>query len=428
MSQLRVLRVFHAGRSAAQRRRERALVAAGVDLTLLVPASWAAAGSEGGELGEEAFDVRELAVRRSGDVVRHVYADAGAVARLVSEVAPDVVDIHEEPFSSVTRQLLRLLDPAVPVLTYSAQNLDKRWPPPFHHWERTAFERLQGIYPCSRQVASVLRGKGFTGPLPVIPLGTDLELFRAGTQRHDDAEWQLCLLGRMEEYKGVLDAVQVLAAVQRERPARLLLVGDGPAIGPAKALAAELGVGDRLTHVAWCSQEQLASRLRATHVVLVPSRATRTWTEQFGRVIVEGQASGAVVLGYDSGSISEVVGPAGLVVPESDLAALCFAAVAMARSGATWAELREQGPAAVERTRWSTVAAAQVALYEQALARRRYPLRPDRPAAQAQFGPPARILGQERPFALPLLREDTVLSRGLGRVLDGVAAGRSRAR
>ena len=47
----------------------------------------------------------------------------------------------------------------------------------------------------------------------------------------------------------------------------------------------------------------LATRYRSTHVVLVPSVSTPTWVEQFGRVIVEAQASGAVVAGYASGAI-----------------------------------------------------------------------------------------------------------------------------
>ncbi len=72
----------------------------------------------------------------------------------------------------------------------------------------------------------------------------------------------------------------------------------------------------------WQSVAELAAFYRQAHVVLVPSVATETWTEQFGRVIVEAQASGAVVAGYASGSIPEVAGDAALLVAPGDVHAL----------------------------------------------------------------------------------------------------------
>ena len=55
----------------------------------------------------------------------------------------------------------------------------------------------------------------------------------------------------------------------------------------------------------WQSGSKMAASYRSMHVALIPSRATETWTQQFGRVIVEAQASGAVVAGYVRGSIAK---------------------------------------------------------------------------------------------------------------------------
>ena len=72
---MRVLRVYHSGRDPAHRARDRALVEAGVDLTLVVPSAWPDGGAQR-QLSAEPFRIVELEVRRPGDVNRHRYADS----------------------------------------------------------------------------------------------------------------------------------------------------------------------------------------------------------------------------------------------------------------------------------------------------------------------------------------------------------------
>ncbi len=240
--------------------------------------------------------VIELDVRRPGDVNRHKYLDQADLSRVIADVQPDVLDIHEEPYSVAARQWLAAAPPELPVVMYTAQNIDKRLPPPFARYEQQAHRRVAALYPCSAQAASVARGKGFSGHIEVLPLGYDETVFRSGSQQADP-EIVLSLVGRLVPEKGVLDAVRVLAAANATRPSRLLVVGQGPEEQTALDLAASLGIGDRLEILPWQPAEQLAAIYRRTHVVLVPSRPTETWVEQFGRVIIEvpAQASGAVV-------------------------------------------------------------------------------------------------------------------------------------
>ena len=150
---MKILRVYHAGRDPRHRQRERALVAAGLDVTLVVPCSWPDEGAEA-QLSEERFRVVELPVRRAGDVNRHVYVDNGALSRLIDEVRPDVIDIHEEPFAAVTRQWLRALRSDSSVVMYTAQNIDKRFPPPFL---ATSALRTSGLQPSTRAAAKPRR-------------------------------------------------------------------------------------------------------------------------------------------------------------------------------------------------------------------------------------------------------------------------------
>ena len=422
---MRVLRVYHAGRDAAHRARERALVAAGVDVTLVVPASWPEAGAQR-ELSPEPFPVVELDVRRPGDVNRHAYADPDALARTVAAARPDVLDLHEEPVSVAARQWLRAAG-ALPVVMYTAQNIDKRFPPPFAQSERAALRRVDALYPCSRQAAAVARGKGFAGRVEVLPLGVDRSV-TPGDQRADDAEVVLALVGRLVPEKGVRDAVRVLARLRARRAARLLVVGEGPERGPAEALAAELGVADALEVLPWQPADRLAQLYREVHVVLVPSRATATWVEQFGRIVPEAQGAGAVVAAYASGAIPEVCGGAGALVPEGDVDALGRTVTGLLADPARFAALRSAGLARAAAARWPVVAARQAALYEQAAATRGArpgvpgPAAVRRGLAEREFGPVAVLAGGlRRPFAAPVLRTDNRWTRGLGRALDGAA-------
>jgi glycosyltransferase involved in cell wall biosynthesis len=56
--------------------------------------------------------------------------------------------------------------------------------------------------------------------------------------------------------------------------------------------------------------------------LVLPSRSTPSWIEQFGRVLIEAMACGIPCVGSDSGEIPHVLGDAGLVFREGDSAAL----------------------------------------------------------------------------------------------------------
>jgi glycosyltransferase involved in cell wall biosynthesis len=419
----RVLRVYHCGRDAGHRRRERALHTAGVDLTLVVPNTWPDAGAER-ILSAERFPIVELPIRRAGDVNRHRYLDPDVLSQLVREHRPDVLDIQEEPFSLAARQWLRAAGDSLPVVMYTAQNLDKRYPPPFAQYEQQALRRVTAMYPCSRQAASVTRGKGFGGLIAPLPLGYDESLYSPGTQALSDESLALGIVGRLVPEKGVSDAVRVLAAVRAHRSATLHIIGTGPALAPALMLARELDVEHSVSVSPWMSTEQLAGLYRSMHVLLIPSRATNTWVEQFGRVIPEAQSSGAVVAGYASGAIAEVAGPAGLLVDEGAVERLSAEVSQLLRSPEDWSERRSLGLGQADQCTWTKIGSAQAEFYRLVARgefRRIAP--PSGPAqarrsARVEFGPVAATARAARPMALPVLRKSPRLESGLGRLID----------
>lgn len=60
-------------------------------------------------------------------------------------------------------------------------------------------------------------------------------------------------------------------------------------------------------------------------------------------MVVEAQAAGAVVVGYASGSLPEVVGDAGVLVAEGDVPALGRAVLELRRHPEQWKALRTKG-------------------------------------------------------------------------------------
>jgi glycosyltransferase involved in cell wall biosynthesis len=419
---LRVLRVYHAGRDSSHRARERALAASGAEVTLVVPTAWEPGGLE--LEAEPAVRVIELEVSRSEDVNRHRYKDGAALRRVIEQAQPELLDIHEEPFSIAARQWLRAAPPGLPAVLYTAQNIDKRFPPPFSKYERSALARASGLYPCSHQAASVVRGKGFRGLIDVIPLGFDPSLFRVGQQSLTDPELVLGLFGRLVREKGVRDAVFVLERLNSVRPARLVLVGSGPESSHALRLATDLGLDGRVELHEWAPSGKVAEHYRRCHLVLVPSTATVTWAEQFGRVIVEAQACGAVVVGYASGSIPEVGGEAAVLVPEGRVDQLADAVVEVTTDEAAWARRRTLSEELAATRTWRSVAARQLDLYQRVLAnpadevllprgraaRRKH--------ARQEFGPPATTPAGDHPFAIWPLRNGGRFARLLEGAVD----------
>jgi glycosyltransferase involved in cell wall biosynthesis len=87
------------------------------------------------------------------------------------------------------------------------------------------------------------------------------------------------------------------------------------------------------------------------------------WIEQFGRVVVEGQASGVPVVASSSGALPDVVGEVGLLVPPADPVALRSALIRFLDEPGLWERLRNAGIAGAGRYSWRSVAEAQTALY-----------------------------------------------------------------
>jgi glycosyltransferase involved in cell wall biosynthesis len=100
------------------------------------------------------------------------------------------------------------------------------------------------------------------------------------------------------------------------------------------------------------SHDRVGSLLSAVDVVVLPSRTTRRWKEQFGRILVEAMACGAAVVGSNSGEIPHLIGRSGggLVFPEGNVSELAACLRRLLSEPELLEEFRNRGRRYVEDT------------------------------------------------------------------------------
>jgi glycosyltransferase involved in cell wall biosynthesis len=108
--------------------------------------------------------------------------------------------------------------------------------------------------------------------------------------------------------------------------------------------------------------------MNAIDVLVLPSRTTPSWKEQFGRVLIEANACGTPVIGSTSGAIPEVIGRAGIVVPERNSKALADALRDLEADPAGCAAMGRIGRQQVEENyTWQRVAERMSRIYQRVM-------------------------------------------------------------
>jgi glycosyltransferase involved in cell wall biosynthesis/SAM-dependent methyltransferase len=191
--------------------------------------------------------------------------------------------------------------------------------------------------------------------ITVIPMGIDTEWFRPDRALRDSCRSSLGIspgdvvvlfTGRMVWEKGVYDLVYAAKLVKAEpggRPVRYVMVGKGPEREAVMSRAREIGLGESILFVESHPYDRMRDLYNAADLFVLPSISMRMWKEQFGMVLAEAMACGTPVISTSSGSIPEVVGDAGILVPANDPGELAGAIASLCLSGDLRAELGRKG-------------------------------------------------------------------------------------
>ncbi len=292
----------------------------GMELTVIVPPSW-----QEPRVGVQQFDPQftqgyDLVVtemRFNGHFHYHYYP---AIGKILRKIRPDIFHIDEEPFNYATYHALRAGQRVgAKMLFFTYQNILKKLPPPFSYFERTVYAGADVGIAANQAALEVIRTKGYTKPSLVIPqFGVDPVLYQPAPPEPRPANRPPTLgyIGRLVEEKGIqilLDAVALL-----RQPYRLEIIGSGYYRTELEVQAARLGIRDRIFFRNSVPSRDVPNVLSKIDILIVPSLTRSNWKEQFGRVIIEAMACEVPVIGSDSGEIPNVIGDAGVIVPEGD--------------------------------------------------------------------------------------------------------------
>jgi glycosyltransferase involved in cell wall biosynthesis len=268
------------------------------------------------------------------------------LGRVLNEVRPDLVHIDEEPYNLATVHATWAAQRAgAKSLFFTWQNLLRRYPPPFSWFERSVFAHSAYAVAGNQEALTVLRAKGYCGPGAVIPqFGVDPELFSPAASPPVGPP-VIGFIARLVEEKGLFILLEALRGLVGDW--RLHVIGSGPLEIQARRRAAELGFEARVTWERGVRSTDVPQRMRSFSVLVQPSLTRHHWKEQFGRALMEAMACGVPVIGSNSAEIPNVVGDAGLIVPEGDPTALRAAIARVLDDPAVRRDLAERGRARV---------------------------------------------------------------------------------
>ncbi len=117
--------------------------------------------------------------------------------------------------------------------------------------------------------------------------------------------------------KRVDDVMKIFAAIRKEIPAKLLMVGDGPERSAIENLSRELKVHDEVRFLG--KQEQIEEILAISDLFILPSEY-----ESFGLAALEAMAAHVPVISSNAGGLPEIniEGVTGYLAPVGDVATL----------------------------------------------------------------------------------------------------------
>jgi glycosyltransferase involved in cell wall biosynthesis len=280
-----------------------------------------------------------------------------AVRQAVRDLAPDV--IHAHWWIPGGWLASRATKPYLVTCHGSDVRLLERWPP-LRTLGRGVLSRAAGITTVSEFLAAEVRDyAGERGaPVTVAPMPVDLDLFARGRSTAKASPPRILYAGNLVPSKGVDLLVRAIARLRaRGVPARLRILGEGPAEADVRALARRQGVDDLVEWSRFVAQDVMPAEYGAATVTVL---TTRGRAEGLGLALVEALLAGSAVVGSRVGGIPEVVqdGETGLLFDDGDIDGLAAALERLMKDAALRERLSAEGYRRV-RARYAPDSAAR---------------------------------------------------------------------
>jgi len=173
-----------------------------------------------------------------------------------------------------------------------------------------------------------------------------------------DSAFVIGFVGSFYAYEGLDLLLQALPLVLREVPsARVLLVGGGPEEAALKAMAATLGIADKVVFAGRVPHGDVQRYYSVVDVLAYPRRPMRLTELVTPLKPLEAMAQGRLLVASDVGGHRELIrdGETGILFRAGDPVALAAALTRLFAERERWPALREQGRRYVESERsWAS--------------------------------------------------------------------------
>jgi glycosyltransferase involved in cell wall biosynthesis len=251
----------------------------------------------------------------------------------LNRISPDVIHVHAELWSICLFQTLMArarnqLQSNPAIVAHGCENLRDHGQFARDHvreaLRRAAVRRLDGYASWNSDGLVIaesagLRAGASRGVFPGVTPSPQRFFPASDAGRHEfrvklgvgESELLVGYIGRLDETKGVPDILN--AFPNGSSRVHLLFMGSGPLAATTTRWLGDHASGQILPA---SSSDRVACVLRSLDVLLVPSRTSPEWEEQFGRVVVEAMFSGTPVVVTRTGSLPEVTGGNALIIPE----------------------------------------------------------------------------------------------------------------
>lgn len=206
------------------------------------------------------------------------------------------------------------------------------------------------------------------------PISEEAQRIQARRRFAAPGESVLIHLSNFRPVKRVPDVIRIFAAVAREIPSQLVLVGDGPDRSAAEWLAHDLGVQARVHFLG--KQERVHELLALADLLLMPSEL-----ESFGLAALEAMACKVPAIATRVGGVPELItdnkngdgqnrnAETGLLFPVGDIEGMAQGAIALLGDEPRLAAMREAARRAAQKRFCASLVVPQyVKFYEQVLA------------------------------------------------------------
>ena len=360
---MRILFVANAYAVPEARAKLRALAGMGHTVSAIVPEGGGAASADDG-------GVRLFPVPVRGAPGSRQSWDARGLKRAFADAAPELVQVEEEPWTSVAARSAALARRhGATLVQYTAETLPEPLPLLARTRRAAILRRASAVAAANGIAADHVRTLRPDVPIAVVPqLGVTPPPPAAPRAPGPLA---LGFVGRLLPSKGVDLLLRALLHVHGDWT--LTVVGTGPEQQALEELSARLGLASQVRWLGALPARQLGQVWPEIGCLVLPARTVPGSVEATGRVVIDAMSRGIPAVVSASGALPETVAEGGLVVPEDDEPALRDtlqrlhddpATLAALGAAARRRVLAEYAPDAVARRTvalWDAAAAARAA-------------------------------------------------------------------